>query len=267
MITKILRILQQEQFTRHPVRAAVQLGRRLQWHLHWKFNPGTPVYQDLPGGLRIRLGHTSTSYGMFLGRGYCDREAVEIIGRHLGPGSVMLDCGAHIGEFTLAGAAAIGRDAEIHCFEPDPRNFAILKENVRLNHLDRVVVNPCAVGEQDGEVTFHLGLDPTASSVGMESHTRTIDDITVRVRNLSDYANEHELTRVDFLKIDVEGAEFAAVKGAADLLRKHKPGLLFIECDDHDNEIPVTEFLTNLGYRVVRRGHGGIHPHLFAYLN
>ena len=229
--------------------------------------PGAPLIQTLPGGLSAHLGHTSTSYGMYFSKGYCDREAVEIIHRHLRPGMVMLDCGAHIGEFTLAGAAAMGPDAEIHSFEPDPRNFEYLKENVARNQLNRVVVNQCAVGENDGEVKFHLGLDPTASSVGLESHTQTVNVITVQVKNLSHYAEAHRLERVDFLKIDVEGAELAAVKGASDLLKKYKPGLLFIECDDHDNEMPVANFLISLGYRVVHREHGGIHPHLFAYMD
>ncbi len=241
----------------------MQLVRRLRWHLHWKLRPGTPVMLTLPGGMTIRLGETSASYGMYLGKGYCDKEAVEIITRHLGPGMVMLDCGAHIGEYTLIGAAAIGPDAEVHCFEPDPRTFQYLKENVERNQLHNVVLNQCGVGETTGETAFYLGDDPTASSVSIEKNP--VDTIRIQIQNLTEYAAQRDLARVDVIKIDVEGQELAAVRGASDLIAKYRPSLLFIECDDHANEMPLAKLLREFGYRVVHRDHGGIHPHLLAY--
>ena len=215
--------------------------------------------------MSIRLGRTSASYGMFLHRGYCDPELMETLYRYLRPGSVMFDCGAHIGEFTVAAAAAMGPDCEVHSFEPDPRNFQILQDNVARNGLNRVVLNPCAVGETAGEARFHLGKDPTASSIGLES--QTVEVVSVPVVNLSEYAREHRLQRVDVLKIDVEGAELSAVKGASELLNNYKPRFIFVECDDHDNEYPVATLLKSHGYRVEHRGRSGLHPHLLAYMD
>jgi FkbM family methyltransferase len=263
IIRKFIKIARQEQLFKHPLKGSNNLIRRLRWHLHWRLNPDSPVIQELPNGMSMRLGHTSASYGMFLHQGYCDPELMETLYRYLHPGAVMFDCGAHIGEFTVAAAGALGTDCEVHAFEPDPRNFNYLKDNVARNGLTRVVMNPCAVGENAGKATFHLGKDPTASSIGLEC--QTVDVVRVPVVNLSEYARAHGLQRVDVLKIDVEGHELSAMKGASELLEQYKPGFIFVECDDSSNESPVSDLLASHGYKVEHRGRSGDHPHLLAY--
>ena len=124
-------------------------------------------------------------------------------------------------------------------------------------------MNPCAVGEISGTARFHLEKDPTASSIGLACDT--VDMVDVQIINLTEYAANHNLKRVDILKIDVEGAELSAIRGAAGLLDHYKPTFIFVECDDHANEQPVSDFLAKHGYRVDHRERCGSHPHLLAY--
>ena len=130
IIRKLINIARQEQISKHPLRAAGNLARRLQWHLHWMLRPNSPIIQTLPDGMSIRLGRTSASYGMFLHRGYCDPELMETLYRYLRPGSVMFDCGAHIGEFTVAAAAAM---------EELPKTF-----EAWMRHMEAQVAHPGA---------------------------------------------------------------------------------------------------------------------------
>ena len=102
---------------------------------------------------------------------------------------VMFDCGAHIGEYTLVAAALVGTKGQVHAFEPDYRTFQFLEENVRMNELRQVTLNPSAVGEQSGEITLRLSTDPTASSAVLDNET--IGTVNVPMLCLDEYIIQH----------------------------------------------------------------------------
>jgi FkbM family methyltransferase len=123
---------------------------------------------------------------------------------------LFLDIGANIGSYTVLAAGV--RRATVWAFEPDPQTLQALKRNLKLNGLDdRVVVHEFALGDRDGEVLFTRGLD-TVNRVAT-AEDRTVQ--AVRVRRLDALIGAY---RPSMIKMDVEGYEEAAIRGAKTLL-------------------------------------------------
>jgi len=143
-------------------------------------------------------------------------------GVFLGPreGDVVFDCGACIGEVSLVFADMVGTAGQVHLFDPLPLHVRFCRLQAALNpHLERsLVVNTVAVGEvsraADGLASDSDRIDPSALSID-----------AFPMVSLDDYCAEHGLARVDFIKMDIEGSEGAALQGAAETIRRHKPRL------------------------------------------
>ena len=130
----------------------------------------------------------------------------------LGPGAVLLDVGAHIGYFSLKGAAKVGPAGRIVAFEPNPETLAELRSNVAASHAGSIVtVEPIAATDRDQQLTLYAthGINTGASSLSKEnaeSADKAPRSYPVRGRPIDDVVSELGLTRVDAIKIDVEGA-------------------------------------------------------------
>ncbi len=145
------------------------------------------------------------------------------------PGDVVLDVGANFGWFTVLFANWTRPGGMVHAFEPVPQIFEYTKESIMLNGLSSgVVAKNLALGERDGELTvFTFGGLPhghaSASSLG-----RT-DAVPNRcaLRKLDTYAAENGLSRLDFVKVDVEGYEGEVFRGGAETLSRYHPIIAF----------------------------------------
>lgn len=189
-------------------------------------------------GLRIDPAGSRPSYVL----GTAEPEAIRYIAAHLRPGDAFLDLGANVGYFTLVGAALVGREGRVLSFEPAPANAAALRRNVELNRLDTVEVIEAAVSDRRGSASFDLGDDDQSGRLG--SGTQTVRTVTV----------DDELARTGLtpalVKIDVEGAEEAAVRGMLATLRAHRPTLI---CEMHqhpDLRAPLPTALRDHGYEL-----------------
>ncbi len=138
------------------------------------------------------------------------------------PGDIVFDCEAHVGVFT-AKALALGA-AKVVAIEPNPTNLECLRRNFpREIKSGRVVLVPEAVWSSEGTVSLHMGVstaqDSLVRSVGgetMDIPATTIDRLVERLG----------LDKVDYIKMDIEGAEREALKGALETLRHHRPRLM-----------------------------------------
>jgi FkbM family methyltransferase len=171
---------------------------------------------------------------------YVDRyfEAPEcrFVNAWLQPGMTVVDVGANIGQYTLIAARRVGPTGHVHSFEPNPRMYAELLANVALNGLDaRCTLNPTAVTDRAGTATLSLhspGKD-VFSSIAPHRRAAILGHQTVRTVTLADYVDALPGDqRIDFIKMDIEGAELSALRGAERLLTgRHAPTLL-IEVSD-----------------------------------
>lgn len=142
---------------------------------------------------------------------------------HLRAGEVYVDVGANIGYYTLVAAQQVGPQGKVIAYEPDPDNFALLKFNVALNGLSQVQSYSCALYDQNAAGKLFLSRDNFGDHrIYASTDSRSSREITLV------HGDEHlgQLTeKIDFLKIDTQGAEFFVVNGLKDLIRKNRAHL------------------------------------------
>lgn len=160
-------------------------------------------------------------------RGYTERETLKAITSHLIRESIFFDLGAHIGQYTLV-ASPLCR--AVHSFEPVPETFELLRRNIQLNGLANVSANQCAVSDLCGEVRIYEGDLSTIDRSSLRAPSSTSGrSFVVPSISLDTYVSKHGATP-DLIKIDVEGAEIAVLRGASTLLRERHPALI-VEID------------------------------------
>lgn len=157
------------------------------------------------------------------------RDAVVRLSRELIlPGDTVLDIGANIGLWAMGAARATGESGSVYAIEPIPENHARLVSNLELNRLTNVRTAPLAFSNGPGLVTMyrpsyeHSGLPTLGRREGVDT------PISVEATTLDDYCEREGVTHVDFIKIDVEGAERLVLEGASrTLCSADAPAILF----------------------------------------
>jgi FkbM family methyltransferase len=170
-----------------------------------------------------------------------------IIRKHVLPGMVVLDIGANVGFFTLMFSRAVGISGTVFAFEPIPLTFAALTQNLALNGIDNVEAINVAASDHDGELEFRIPIGG-ASMASYRWHKDAINVNRVVVKSvLIDAFKELSGKRIDFVKIDVEGAEGDVIYGMRGILSVHRPPV-FIECSEIGRE-KTWQVLTGLEYQ------------------
>jgi FkbM family methyltransferase len=120
----------------------------------------------------------------------------------------------------------VGAAGSIHTFEPVPTSLGTARKTVERNRLaDRITLVQAALDEIDGG-TVELFIGDGTSEASLYPHeTRTVT-ITVPRMSLDAYADRAALDRIDVVKMDIEGGEERALRGAADILKRHSPKVL-----------------------------------------
>ncbi len=145
-------------------------------------------------------------------------------------GDVCVDIGANIGFYTLFLAKKASQGV-VHAFEPVSLNYHVLTVNVLANKLPNVVLNNCAIGDSNTNIEFYVAQDGGFSSAVDTGRKRIVDKAQVRMITLDSYCVSAGVSRVDVLKVDVEGGEPGVIRGAHELLsdQKRKPRLIMLE--------------------------------------
>ena len=134
-----------------------------------------------------------------------------------------IDAGGYVGDTALLFSSYT--DKNIHVFEASPSNMDIIRETIRLNHLDNIVPVSKALGEKSGTATFSLGERNSCNSLVERPGYNYTDHIEVPVVTLDDYVRENNL-EVGLIKVDIEGGEQLLLKGAVETIRTQHPILL-----------------------------------------
>jgi FkbM family methyltransferase len=167
--------------------------------------------------------------------------------REIGRGDVALDIGAHIGYYTLIFAKLVGDEGKVFAFEPDPDNFALLERNIRANGYRNVILERKAVSNLTGRVRLYLSEESSGGHTLFAYHDRR-QQLEVDAVRLDDYF-KHYTGRIDYIKMDIEGAEAEAIRGMPNLLRTHETLKLVTEFAPHHikmSGIEPEEFLKML---------------------
>lgn len=153
---------------------------------------------------------------------------------YLQPGMTVLDIGAHHGFYSLIASRAVHPGGAVHSFEPSPRERARLQRNLRLNHCGNLVLHSIALGAQTGRAQLYLvqGNQDGCNSLRQPDGVPATVPLEVEVMPLDEFLKQHGLQNVDFLKMDVEGAESSVLQGASGLLSSSQRPVILAEVSD-----------------------------------
>lgn len=139
-------------------------------------------------------------------------------------GQTVIDVGAEIGYYTVLFAELVGKKGHVYAFEPERRNFELLKKNVKLNEFKNVTAFPKAVADAVGARELFLNPENRGNSSFFASPSIK-EHVEVPTIRLDDLCNKLE-TPIDFVKIDVEGAELLVLRGMRSILNQKKAKIL-----------------------------------------
>lgn len=145
------------------------------------------------------------------------------------PGTVALDVGANVGAYSLLLGQWTGPSGAVFAFEPAPVTFDGLARHIRLNHLEEVV-RPAQIAIGDGSGAARLLVAVTAGESRLAIPTDPLDaSVHVSATTIDEFCARERIDP-DFIKIDVEGFELAALRGARETIRRRRGALaLFVE--------------------------------------
>jgi FkbM family methyltransferase len=183
-----------------------------------------------------------------------DWEEFNFISAYLKQSDCVFDIGSNIGIYALWMSRFI-KDGKIVCFEPDPTNYERCKRQIDLNRLDSITIEKIALGQNEVMMKFSQGKDGENHLICNDAHEDKI--VNVQVMKLDDYCLKNGIDYIDFLKIDIEGAELFAMQGASNLLSKRKIRVIQFELLDHANRFGIKasdliEFFNEYGYSIYR---------------
>lgn len=165
--------------------------------------------------------------------------------------STFLDVGANVGYFALL-VAAVSPATTVHAFEPVSSIFKRLVSNVELNALDNIAPHERGLSNVPGRVTIHIpnqiGVLPLQASLLPYPEHEGIEEQDVDVTTVDAFVEERRISRVDLMKIDVEGAEHLVIAGAESTLGRDRPLVVCEVLPNQPGVGQVDETLRRHGY-------------------
>jgi FkbM family methyltransferase len=197
-------------------------------------------------GLRIDPGGAAAGYAL----GTSEPLIQEVFAEHVPRGGVVWDIGANVGFYTLIASRLVG-DGAVVAFEPLPANQDAIRRNIALNEISNVQLIGVALSDCEGTAELEIRASPTWAKLDTSADTAFKRDTDVAGRvQVALSTIDAQLSQVaapDLVKMDIEGAEVAALRGATKLLTEHRPTLI---CELHGTNRAVTELLQSHGYDV-----------------
>ena len=170
-----------------------------------------------------------------------------LLAAHLRPGGVAVDIGANIGAYTLYLAGLVGPSGRVLAVEPQPAVLARLEENLALNPELTVTVAPVALGDRTGEAAFEIG--GSNEGEGKLAQPGAQGGIRVKLDTLHNLMNQNGFSRIDALKIDVEGWEPEVLLPFFESAPKTLwPALMVVERGNDRWKVDLIGKLASLGY-------------------
>jgi FkbM family methyltransferase len=203
--------------------------RRELWSYFRERRQQVPLVVPWYDGLRVQLYLSNdTSKQLFVG-GCVEPNEFALLGEFLAPGLTFLDLGANEGLYTVFAAQRVGVTGRVWSVEPSKRELTRLHQNIELNGFENIRTIPVALGDMTGFMDMRIAEDEHAghNTLGefvYDTHLARCE--RVPVRRLDDLLREEGLDRLDVLKVDIEGAEAALLRGATAVLREMRPLIL-----------------------------------------
>ena len=190
-------------------------------------------------------------------RGSFEPECTFLLTKLIKEGDIAFDIGANFGWYSCHLAQLVGGAGRVHIFEPT-NAMEELKKNLILNgFVERCVLNQVALGEKEGTETLFIPQKLGTAFASLREHSwgNKSSKISVRVGKLDDYVIGNKITEVDFIKMDVEGAEYLVLKGAENVVKQYSPVIMLELYKPHTEYFGYSPeeligYLGDLGYHL-----------------
>ncbi|MCX6716550.1 MAG: FkbM family methyltransferase [Candidatus Taylorbacteria bacterium] len=136
-------------------------------------------------------------------------------------GDVILDCVANLGIFSFFASKKISNSGKVYAFEPIPDICSILKESISHSRANNIITVQSAVGNSKKEISFNF----SDLSLGGSSANSIGKPTIVSQNTIDNFVKDNNVKKVDFIKMDIEGAERYALEGAKETIKNFKPRL------------------------------------------
>ena len=184
--------------------------------------------------LRFRFDPSPVHGRLLYYRGLCEERLILKLRQLLKPGMTFIDVGANEGLYSVIAGHCVGPSGKVLAFEPQHALAERFWENIRMNRLGNVTLEPVALGRTEGTATlFQISARDIHATLRLRPDERSVGpEVAVNVRTLSRVQQEHGITSVGGMKIDVEGSEIDVLEGFADWLNTAPPPFIIAECID-----------------------------------
>lgn len=170
-------------------------------------------------------------------RGSFEPECTFLLAKLIKKGDVVFDVGANFGWYSCHFAQLVGETGKVHVFEPT-MTIEELKNNLILNGFEaRCILNKVALGAKKGTETLFIPQKLGTAFASLRKHSSDNSSkmykISVPIEKLDECVSVNKIKKIDFIKMDVEGAEYLVLKGAENVLKKYSPVILLELYDIH----------------------------------
>lgn len=196
-----------------------------------------PILQGPLQGKKWTVG--SSTHGCWLGSYEYHKQ--KVLQHEFKKGDVFYDIGANVGFYTLLASVIVGGAGHVYSFEPFSENLRELRRHLEMNSINNCTVVDAAVSVEDGEAIF----DP--SDDRCTGHLAANGSLRVRTITLDGLVLRKEIRPPNLMKIDIEGAEFKCLQGAANVIQEFRP-VIFLATHGLEIHTACTELLAKWNY-------------------
>jgi len=185
----------------------------------------------------VDLWDSAVSTHLFVSKTW-EPEETELVSSLLHEGDVFVDVGANVGYFTLLASECVGSSGKVFAFEPAPRNFVLLSKNAEINHCANVRCEQKAVTDRNQPLELHLssfnfGDHRIFPSQDDENYNRGHQRTRTRVEGITLDSYFPPGAHIDFIKMDIQGAEYFAIQGMKRVVLDNPAVMLMMEFWPH----------------------------------
>jgi FkbM family methyltransferase len=162
----------------------------------------------------------------------------------LKPNDVVCDVGANIGTYAIRAAFKIAPGGHVYAFEPLKENQEMLLNSISQNQAKNITVIGSVVGDENGTVSFSSNGRNSSAKISADNQR---DAKILPIITLDSFAEEYQIKRLDWIKMDIEGAEPLVLKGIPNCIERFKPSFLF---ENHEGGAETCKILSALKYKI-----------------
>lgn len=163
-------------------------------------------------------------------------------------GDCIIDAGGCWGDTALFFSEMVGESGKVFSFEFLPENIEIFRKNISLNKKlgNRITIVPYALSDKSGDIITYSYNGPGTSIKFRKTQKKLPKNQTVKTITIDDFVKENELIRVDFIKMDIEGSELNALKGAVKTMQEFRPKLAISVYHNFQDLSEIPNFIRQL---------------------